>query len=317
MRMKNVWCMPAVLLLINLSCKHEIKPDLKKQKQTLVFVTSNAIQTGTTLQAKALSNVNYKGIITYAIEKISGDFDVNLSSSNQISSVKGEGKFILTATAPADENYLEAKEKLEITIAKKVIPEQLYIKKSAPYKLKINDQVLGSDLFGFYGHSSCIKLSVKNLHGYGRERARVIGNQIEFVHAGDVIIIATSTGGHARELTYVNGMSGYEDIIYGSASKEHRILVTKLPGMVQFPYTRNMKLYSYSPNKKIVATRIGDGVIRYHISWANRSGVANIDSATGELTLNKTGQIRIKATVDATNNYEAAFAETEIITIEK
>lgn len=318
MKMKHLGSLLTTLLLINLSCKKEeaVRPPVPR-RQTLTFTTPNAIQVGSKVKAEAKANTNYNGIITYTLEKIAGDdLEVNLSSSNRITALKGEGRIILTATAPADENYLEAKEKLEIIIAKKVIPEELYIKGKANFK--IGDKVLTSNLFGFIGHSSRIKLSVKNSDDYPYERAYVIGNEVTIEHAGGIIITATSTGGYDRVPAYKNGVSTYDDVLYSSAYKMHSIQVAKKPTAVKFPATNNMKLYANSPNKRICARlQEGNGQIRYRISWVNRPGIASIDSTTGELRLYDSGQIRVKATVAATNDYEEASAETEIITIEK
>ena len=209
--------------------------------------------------------------------------------------IKKAGTVKVEATRAGDEEYDETKISYTLTILK-ANQTGVKFKEQSPkdcYLVDLKNKGYTNILEGGESRGTVI---YKIIEGQDFATIDKVTGKLTFNKAGKIVVEGTKAG----------------DDCYESQSAAYSITTLKknqTDGAFKFEIT-NPSEFTYNPNEnKFVNTAFGgegNGKVTYQIIQGNE--VADIDSNSGELTINKAGTVKVQATKIEDEDYESATA---------
>ena len=209
--------------------------------------------------------------------------------------IKKAGTVKVEATRAGDEEYDETKISYTLTILK-ANQTGVKFKEQSPKDCYLVDLKNKGYTNILEGGESRGTVTYKIIEGQDFATIDKVTGKLTFNKAGKIVVEGTKAG----------------DDCYESQSAAYSITTLKknqTDGAFKFEIT-NPSEFTYNPNEnKFVNTASGgegNGKVTYQIIQGNE--VADIDSNSGELTINKAGTVKVQATKIEDEDYESAIA---------
>ena len=249
---------------------------INKADRTISFAENSITKTFGDANFTNIATTTGDGVITYTSS------NANIASVNKntgVVTIKKAGQVTITATVAATNNYDSA---------------------SSSYTLTINkaDRTISfaeNSITKTYGDANFTNIATTT--GDGIITYESSNDSIASVNNAGLVTIKK-----AGEVTITATVSETEN--YTSASSGYALTINKHTATVSFASSTVTKTYG-DANFINAATTTSDGTITHSSSDPS---VAEVNSETGEVTIRKTGEVTITASVAATNNYTSASA---------